>query len=55
MITDNELFAAISSAIQEVECGEISVSIAVRDIRKAVREFDAQPTEQLPESKKHDR
>jgi hypothetical protein len=45
MITDNDLFAAIASAVREVESGKISISIATRDIRCAVREFDAQATE----------
>jgi len=42
MVTDNDLFAAIADAVREVESGCISIGIAVRDIRVAVRKFDAQ-------------
>jgi hypothetical protein len=49
MISDNDLFSAIAAAVREVQTGEISVSIAIRDIRKAVREFDSQPTEHVQE------
>lgn len=45
MISDNELFAAIASAVREVEQSDISIAIATRDIRKAVATFNAQETE----------
>ena len=47
MISDNDLFAAIASAVREVEQGDISIAIATRDIRKAVALFNAQETEQV--------
>ncbi len=49
MITDNELFAAIAGAVSEVENGHICISIAVRDIRRAVAFFNEQETEIVSE------
>lgn len=45
MITDNDLMAAICGIVDEFNDGKISLSIAARDVRKAVFLFNSQETE----------
>lgn len=49
MMTDNDLVGCVVGIIDEFHDGTISLSIAARDIRKAVSKFNEQPSEQCTE------
>jgi len=51
MITDNDLVNAIAGIVAEFHDGDIGLSIAARDIRKAVALFNEQPTEECTEER----
>lgn len=46
MITDNDLAHAISQAAAGYDRGIISAGILIRDVRKAMKFYDAQSSEQ---------
>jgi hypothetical protein len=51
MITDNDLVNAVAGIVAEFHDGKIGLSIAARDIRKAVALFNEQPTEECTEER----
>lgn len=51
MITDNDLVNAIAGIVAEFHSGKIGLSIAARDMRKAVALFNEQSTEECTEER----